>query len=182
MQDGTIISVFISLATLSVTGHLAHAFPIERIAFHGNSLMLASGAHREIKVWRASVSGEWEHETDIHAPPATSMNRDLEILVTGLHWKAGGRRSPTLIVSYMYHGIMYVLDLQRISTVKAYPYEVSSTARIGCVFVRFRPMLAACERLLAREATGPYRLAELILAFPTMVAFSLLQTWSPVST
>lgn len=35
------------------------------------------------------------------------MNRDLEVLVTGLHWRDIDRKH-TLLITYMFHGVRYV--------------------------------------------------------------------------
>ena len=45
---------------------------------------------------------------ELEAPPQTSINRSLELLVTGVHWTRVDS-TPALLVSYMHHGIMCAL-------------------------------------------------------------------------
>ncbi|KAF7798360.1 hypothetical protein EIP86_009581 [Pleurotus ostreatoroseus] len=88
---------------LSLGGYRAHEFAVERIALDGQR-RLASGAKHETKVWKMS-EGNITRLTTLDGPPSTSMNRDLEMIVTGLHWSDLDKKH-ILLISYMFHGVV----------------------------------------------------------------------------
>ena len=102
-----------------VKGFWAHHFPVERLAAEPQPKhRLCSAAHAEVKVWAESPQGQFAMRSmtgsnnlvgerlklaEITPPPTASGNRDAELLATSVHWMLDG----SLMVSYMYHGIMY---------------------------------------------------------------------------
>ncbi|KAH9847484.1 WD40-repeat-containing domain protein [Lenzites betulinus] len=108
MQDGTIASLAISPTLIRLEGFLAHRYPVERLAFKG--AYLASGAHKEVKVWsRVSPSdsiGTWTLVASLNAPKRSSYTTACDIMVTSLHWTLSPSHPLVLLVTYLNHGIV----------------------------------------------------------------------------
>ncbi|KAI0709141.1 WD40-repeat-containing domain protein [Earliella scabrosa] len=101
LQDGNLVVV---RDTLSVFGFGAHRYPIECLAIDGDEV--ATGAHKELKVWNWDANFK-AHQFDLlhNLPEPTngSHSQHKEVLVTSLHWTH--RRRRLLVVTYMHHGI-----------------------------------------------------------------------------
>ncbi|KAI0363917.1 WD40 repeat-like protein [Pilatotrama ljubarskyi] len=107
MEDGTVASLGISMKSIHLEGFLAHRYPVERLAFHGT--YLASGAHREVKVWTRMPSafppGSWNLTADLRPPRRSSYTTACDIIVSSLHWTASASYPLVLLVTYLSHGI-----------------------------------------------------------------------------
>ncbi|KAI9060540.1 WD40 repeat-like protein, partial [Trametes sanguinea] len=106
MEDGTIASLAIQARLIRLGGFLAHRYPVERLAFNGTHL--ASGAHKEIKIWARQPSGtfgSWKFVTDLRAPRQSSYTTKCDIITTSLHWTAGPSHPVVLLVTYLSHGV-----------------------------------------------------------------------------
>ncbi len=104
---------------LKVDGFLAHRYPVERFAFSGTHL--ASGAHKEVKIWLWSSKGElpcfprersidsfaasWTLVADLPAPRRSSVTTACDIIATSLHWTSTSCHPSVLLVTYLSHGI-----------------------------------------------------------------------------
>ncbi|KAI0366439.1 WD40 repeat-like protein [Pilatotrama ljubarskyi] len=107
MEDGTIATLAISTKLIQLEGFLAHRFPVERLAFNGT--YLASGAHKEVKVWKRTAAdlpaGSWKLAADLRAPRRSSYTTACEIIVSSLHWTASMSYPLVLLVTYLSHGV-----------------------------------------------------------------------------
>ncbi|KAI0738687.1 WD40-repeat-containing domain protein [Daedaleopsis nitida] len=108
LKDGNVAVCRVTKDAIHVSGFWAHQHPVECIAIDGDRV--ATGAHKEIKIWRWNVNTR--HFTliqDLPEPPKSSHNKDMEVLVTSLHWTAatipGAHR--LLMATYMYHGVQF---------------------------------------------------------------------------
>ncbi|RDX40103.1 WD40 repeat-like protein [Lentinus brumalis] len=107
MADGTIASVAIGAVFLKLDGFLAHRYPVEHFAYNGTHL--ASGAHREVKIWARASEGEcscWSFIADLPAPRRSSYTTSCDIIATSLHWTSGASHPSVLLVTYLSHGIV----------------------------------------------------------------------------
>ncbi|KAI0737798.1 WD40-repeat-containing domain protein, partial [Daedaleopsis nitida] len=104
MEDGTIATLIICTDNIQLNGFWAHQYPVERLAVSGH--YLASGAHREVKIWSKSPDGSWAQTVELPTPPQSSYTTGRNIVVTGLHWTSANKRPSVLIVTYMSHGIV----------------------------------------------------------------------------
>ncbi|KAH9854810.1 WD40-repeat-containing domain protein [Lenzites betulinus] len=103
LQDGTVVSLVITPVDLIVTGFWAHSYPVECLTVKCG--FLASGAHKEVKIWK-QVDSEWDQEIELQTPPKTSFNRHLPLIVTSVHWMpADPHEKSHLIVTYLNHGV-----------------------------------------------------------------------------
>ncbi|KAI0752999.1 WD40-repeat-containing domain protein [Daedaleopsis nitida] len=106
-SKGGYISVLRFTANISqVTGFWAHKFPVERLAVKGTQLV--SGACSEVTVWRQVHTDEWSHVRDLQCPYTDSKNSEEEVIVVGIHWTKTRVHNSVVIVTYIYHGIVYV--------------------------------------------------------------------------
>ncbi|KAI0647290.1 WD40-repeat-containing domain protein [Trametes meyenii] len=100
MEDGTVAS----LSLIRVDGFLTHHFPVERLAFNGT--YLASGVHKQVKVWSRTSSGTWVLVAALRAPRRSSYTTVCDIMVTSLHWTSNSLYPLVLLVTYMNHGVV----------------------------------------------------------------------------
>lgn len=102
-------------------GFWAHSYPVEYLTMRDE--LLASGAHEEVHVWKPSGEGlsqyqlarrfltahihrsAWLLQATLPAPPRTSFNRVLPIVVTSIHWIDGAGGQMQLLVTYLNHGV-----------------------------------------------------------------------------
>ncbi|KAI0753041.1 WD40-repeat-containing domain protein [Daedaleopsis nitida] len=108
MEDGTIASLAITTESIQLDGFWAHQYPVERLAVCGTQL--ASGAHKEVKIWSQTSEGtrmsSWSQVGEVGTPPQSSYTAGCVILVTSLHWTSAPRWPSILLVTYMSHGIV----------------------------------------------------------------------------
>ncbi|KAI0360943.1 WD40 repeat-like protein [Trametes cingulata] len=102
-RGGVVCSVTLGPKVLCSRGFWAHAYPVEHLAMRGRYLV--SGASCEVVVWRMGPDGDWEHVKDLPLPPASSLNEDSEVLVTGIQWVTSPKGKSLLVVTYMFHGV-----------------------------------------------------------------------------
>lgn len=106
---------------IQLEGFLGHRYPVERLAFNGTHL--ASGAHREVKVWAQKPNGEfvfsmfyassryidilgsWKLIADLRAPRRSAYTTKCDIITTSLHWTSGPSHPVVLLVTYLSHGV-----------------------------------------------------------------------------
>ena len=92
---------------------------------------IASGAHSEVSIWERAGSaittpssqrfpGVWTKVRNIEKPSVIGINRAEEVIVTSIHWTTTESNPDVLVLTYMYHGIVYVHYLL-ITKLKAYP-------------------------------------------------------------
>ncbi|RPD58128.1 WD40 repeat-like protein [Lentinus tigrinus ALCF2SS1-7] len=102
-KDGNIALLTVTPNAVYVNGFYAHRYPVECLAIESDCV--ASGAHRELKVWRwRSSARRFVRERTLPEPPKSSHNEYKEIIITSLHWSTSQTLS-TLLVSYLHHGI-----------------------------------------------------------------------------
>ncbi|TFK83033.1 WD40 repeat-like protein [Polyporus arcularius HHB13444] len=127
MEDGTIASLTLATDVIRLNGFLAHRFPVERLAICGTQL--ASGAHKEVKVWARTANGDfkdptlsgfWAQTLELDAPPRSSYTSGREVRVTSLHWTAAPKCPSVLIVTYLSHGIV-AYDARTWNRIRATP-------------------------------------------------------------
>ncbi|KAJ3559008.1 hypothetical protein NM688_g599 [Phlebia brevispora] len=107
LEEGMIGCVTISEPEVMLRVFTAHSHPVEKIVVSED--LIASGAHKEVKLWKCGTKGKY-FLVDILDPPlqdtlADSDDRDREILVTGLHFIDFGICRTGLAVIYMFHGL-----------------------------------------------------------------------------
>ncbi|KAH9854791.1 WD40-repeat-containing domain protein [Lenzites betulinus] len=105
LGDGTIATATVDTENgeLKVHGKWCHAYPVEHLSY--NRKYLASGAHREVFLWRnRDVLSDPAEEID---PPAQGTE---EVLVTGIQWldQAGSNKVDFLVISYMFQGVRVI--------------------------------------------------------------------------
>ncbi|KAI1782179.1 WD40-repeat-containing domain protein [Ganoderma leucocontextum] len=107
-QDGNVTLTYSAQYAIIVNGFWAHKYPVECIAIADH--YIATGAHRELTVWKWNNSSRRFHRVkNLQEPPTGSHNQHQEVLVTSIHWTpASTTASSMLMVSYMYHGIQFV--------------------------------------------------------------------------
>ncbi|EMD32308.1 hypothetical protein CERSUDRAFT_77601 [Gelatoporia subvermispora B] len=88
---------------LKLDGFWAHCYPVECLAFNGTHL--ASGAHKELKVWALKSNGSWVMMANINPPRCSSYTTACDIIVTSLHWTSITSYPSVLVMTYMSHGI-----------------------------------------------------------------------------
>ncbi|KAL1938897.1 hypothetical protein VTO73DRAFT_11277 [Trametes versicolor] len=103
MEDGTIATFTICAKRVHLEGFFAHRYPVERLAFDGT--YLASGAHKEVKVWACVHEGSWRQVADLRAPRRSSYTTECDIIVTSLHWTSNPSHPLVLLVTYLNHGV-----------------------------------------------------------------------------
>ncbi|KAI0364053.1 WD40 repeat-like protein [Pilatotrama ljubarskyi] len=107
LEDGTVVCLTVTQSDLQVFGFWAHSFPVE--CLRASRGFLASGAHEEVRIWRetgtVTPASEWAREAQLPAPPKTSYNRLLKVVVTSLHWLPGPKGHIRLLVTYLNHGV-----------------------------------------------------------------------------
>ncbi|KAI0375848.1 WD40 repeat-like protein [Pilatotrama ljubarskyi] len=118
-QEGSIASISVGPNDLNLGGFWAHHFPVEHLEVRGG--WLASGAVREVAVWRLKHS-TWVHVVDLPEPPRSSLNDGREVLVTGIHWTKSRTHASLLLVTFMFHGIS-IFDGNNWSAVRHIPLE-----------------------------------------------------------
>lgn len=64
--------------------------------FHGVSLLSP-----------AEGSIEWDLMNTLGLPRSLGENRDAEVIVTSLNWVTNDNSSPTLLVTYLNHGVVF---------------------------------------------------------------------------
>ncbi|KAH9919202.1 WD40-repeat-containing domain protein [Epithele typhae] len=113
LENGTIVLLQIQTTSIKVEGFWAHRYPVERLAFEDNRL--ASGAHKEVKVWTRArnitqlicfVTGSWRHTATLETPPSSAYTTSHRVIVTSLHWTHDAKRRSVLLVTYMSHGVV----------------------------------------------------------------------------
>lgn len=57
-----------------------------------------------------SFSGQWRRLGEPEKPEAIGMNSTEELIVTSLHWAHTPKYGLILVATYMYHGVMYVVQ------------------------------------------------------------------------
>lgn len=101
----------------------AHDHPIEHLAFDRSGLRLATGAQRELKVWKYRAQGlpdshflvnclalisfkdNLQFINDLSPPGAMSLTAQEPTFVTSLHWLHSGDDAGCLLATYLYQGI-----------------------------------------------------------------------------
>lgn len=152
---------------LQISCFTVHRYPVENLAFDHSGTWLATGARHKLKVWKClsssmSRSVSWsrrspkvlldrlQHFKDIPAPrTVTAMVGPHEaVLITSLHWLRYGRDAGCLIVTYLYHGIVFVssfLSYSRLLTCTAVAGIRKVVTAVGpCHWER------SCELLVSR--------------------------------
>ncbi|KAI0340542.1 WD40 repeat-like protein [Trametopsis cervina] len=103
IQDGSVAEVTLTSSKISVVGIQLHDYPVEKLALHRD--VLASGAHRQVRIWRSEAEERWVRLAELQGPPVANSG-SAELIVTGLFFKDTDKRGGTLLVTYMHHGIM----------------------------------------------------------------------------
>ncbi|KAI0744432.1 WD40-repeat-containing domain protein [Earliella scabrosa] len=105
---GHVARLTVTQNDLSVSGFWAHAYPVEHLAIKDS--WLASGALKEVKLWRWDPAVRIYVFTQSLPGPATVKKNALrEVIVTSLHWTTSKQHELLLLVTYMYHGV-YLYD------------------------------------------------------------------------
>ncbi|KAI1783787.1 WD40-repeat-containing domain protein [Ganoderma leucocontextum] len=105
MANGYVVSLSFSASVVKAHGIVIHNFPVECLAMDGTRV--ASGAHRELRVWDWQAEGPWYQCAEVTEPSTESQDDQREVLVTSVHWT-----KRQLVVSYLNHGI-HIFDRQR---------------------------------------------------------------------
>ncbi|RDX40379.1 WD40 repeat-like protein [Lentinus brumalis] len=102
MLDGYVVSLSFSVAAITARGFVVHSEAVECLVIKGQRV--ASGAHREVRVWDWTTDGPWTLHYEVEEPLS---HQHEEVLVTGLSWDDSTGKTR-LVVAYLEHGIRWV--------------------------------------------------------------------------